>query len=103
MSIAEESRSAQEVEVARPVNIAARLMQTAATIPSQAAVVEQHRTRRGTFEYTSLSFAEMANDVQRLTRGLHEIGITPGKRIVLMVKPSADFVALTFALFRAAR
>ncbi len=36
-----------------------------------------------------------------MARGLREIGVQPGCRMVLMVRPSLEFIALTFALFKA--
>ena len=73
-------------------NIAARLAERAREHPGKAAVVEHDRTR---------SFAELEACVERLACGLESVGITRGAKAALMVRPSFEFFALTFALFRA--
>jgi acyl-CoA synthetase (AMP-forming)/AMP-acid ligase II len=46
------------------------------------------------------SFAELAADVRSLAAGLRRAGLKSGERVALLVPPSRDFYALTFALFR---
>lgn len=46
------------------------------------------------------SFAQLAEDVERLAAGLARAGLRPGERAALLVPPSRDFVACSFALFR---
>lgn len=48
----------------------------------------------------SLSFHALNKRADGFANVLSEGGITPGKRVMLMVKPSADFICLTFALFK---
>jgi acyl-CoA synthetase (AMP-forming)/AMP-acid ligase II len=101
MPSAEKLRStAADAVGSTPVNIAERLMQTAARLPQQEAIITQRRSRRGSFRYDAISFEALASDVRRLSVGLQDLGVSSGQRMVLMVKPSIDFVALTFALFR---
>jgi acyl-CoA synthetase (AMP-forming)/AMP-acid ligase II len=47
-----------------------------------------------------ISFRTLARDVDRLAAGLRRAGIKPGDRAALLVPPSRDFFACTFALFR---
>jgi acyl-CoA synthetase (AMP-forming)/AMP-acid ligase II len=47
-----------------------------------------------------LTFRELDNEADAIARGLMEIGVRPGHRIVLMVRPSIEFIALTFGMFR---
>ncbi|WP_422931660.1 fatty acid CoA ligase family protein [Singulisphaera sp. PoT] len=47
-----------------------------------------------------LTFLELDALSDRMARGLRTIGIDRGVRTVVMVKPSVDFFALTFALFK---
>ena len=77
------------------VNVATHLAAIAAREPRRAAV---HMPARG--GYRSLTFAELDGLSGRLARGLTEVGIGRGVRTVLMVAPSLDFFALTFALFK---
>lgn len=52
-------------------------------------------------QYRHYSYRELDEDSDRIARGLAEVGIGAGTRTVLMVPPSLDFFALTFALFKA--
>lgn len=84
------------------MNIAARLRETARRFPDQLAVVcPTKRDRRGTMRYARMTFAELERESDRLARGLVQMGVTPGTRLVLLVKPGREFIALTFALFKA--
>lgn len=46
------------------------------------------------------TFAELAADVERLSGGLRRAGIAVGARVAVLVPPSRDLYACTFALFR---
>ncbi|MCA9071888.1 MAG: AMP-binding protein, partial [Planctomycetaceae bacterium] len=84
------------------MNIAARLRETARHSPDQLAVVfPDKRDRQGKMQYQSLTFAELERESDRLARGLVEMGITPGTRLVFLVRPGLEFIALTFAMFKA--
>jgi len=50
--------------------------------------------------YATCTFAQLERDATALARGLVELGITPGTRLVLLVKPGIEFVKLVFALLR---
>ncbi|MFI4875182.1 MAG: fatty acid CoA ligase family protein [Blastopirellula sp. JB062] len=50
--------------------------------------------------YQTISFAQLEADSTRLAAGLAAMGVTPGTRLALLVKPSIDFVSLVFALFK---
>ena len=75
------------------VNIAAHLPEMARRQPDTAAIIFPKRNRR-------MSFAELNTLSDRIARGLIAIGICRGVRTVLMVTPSPEFFALTFALFK---
>ncbi len=82
-------------------NIADRLRESARLYPTQRAVVfPAGRDRAGRVTYSHLTFEQLDRESDRLARGLIEFGVRPGMRLVLMVKPSLEFIALTFALFR---
>lgn len=59
------------------------------------------RDREGRATYSQLTFRQLDQESDRLARGLLAIGVQPGCRLVLMVRPSIEFIALTFALFKA--
>lgn len=75
-----------------PSNISALIAAQAAARPAQPAVIYRGR---------AVTFGELEADVALLAAGLRKAGIKPGMRAALMVTPSPEFVALTFALYRA--
>ena len=84
------------------LNIADRLRQSARKWPWRRAVVcPVGRDREGRATYSQLTFRQLDQESDRLAEGLKRIGVQPGHRIVLMVRPSLEFIALTFALFKA--
>ncbi len=48
-----------------------------------------------------MTFSELEQDSNRLATGLRRLGVEPGTRLALLVRPSIDFVSLVFALFKA--
>ena len=83
-------------------NIAERLRESASIVPHQKAVVfPSGRDSVGRVKYTHLTFEQLERESDRLARGLTRMGVKPGTRMVLMVRPSLEFIALTFALFKA--
>lgn len=82
-------------------NIAERLRLTAQAYPQQRAVVcPAGRDPAGRVTYTQLTFAQLNAESDQLARGLIRQGVNPQTRIVLMVRPGLEFIALTFALFK---
>ncbi|HBA86616.1 MAG TPA: peptide synthase [Geobacter sp.] len=75
------------------VNIAAHLPEMAKRQPDTAAIIFPKQNRR-------MTFSELNTLSDRIARGLIETGIRSGVRTVLMVTPSPEFFALTFALFK---
>jgi acyl-CoA synthetase (AMP-forming)/AMP-acid ligase II len=84
------------------VNIAQKLRESAIARPHQRAVVfPAGREGFGRVTYSHLTFQQLDQETDRLARGLRQMGVVPGTRLVLMVRPSLEFIALTFALFKA--
>lgn len=83
------------------LNIAQRLRDSAARSPWRVAVAAPAgRDRRGRVAYSQLTFQQLDEETDRLAAGLHRLGVRPGHRIVLMVRPSIEFLSLTYALFK---
>lgn len=83
------------------VNIAERLHESARLYPHQKAVVfPAGRDSQGRVKYTHLTFAQLDEESDRLANGLIDFGVQPSHRLILMVRPSLEFIALTFALFK---
>jgi len=77
------------------MNIAVRFDRIAARQPEAIALITG---RAG--KYRKRSFRELRETADRFARTLVEKGVRRGDRVMLMVGPSVEFVALSFALFK---
>ena len=75
------------------LNIADTLAEVAARQGEKTGVIEARSGR-------SLSFSELDEAAYSYASYFSEQGICEGERVILMVKPSAEFISLAFALFR---
>ncbi len=83
------------------VNVADRLTHFAERMPLAIAVAcPGHGDAAGRNSYATCTFAELDHDASALARGLVDLGVTPGTKLVLLVKPGIEFVKLVFALLR---
>ncbi|MEW5804157.1 MAG: fatty acid CoA ligase family protein [bacterium] len=83
------------------MNIASYLPENARKIPFQRAVVFPHsRDAQGRVSYTHLTFRQLNEEADRYAHGFKTLGIQRGMRVLLMVRPGLEFIALTFALFK---
>jgi acyl-CoA synthetase (AMP-forming)/AMP-acid ligase II len=83
----------------KAVNVGQRLSAMAAERGEAVAVVES--LRRDRQPYRHCSFKELEEDSARIAAGLRMAGARPGMRLVLLVPPGIDFVALFFGLLKA--
>ncbi len=84
-----------------PVNVAFHLERMARAQPFKRAVVcPAGRDSAGRAAYAHLTFAQLNREADYLARGLAQRGIASGARTILMVRPSLEFFALIFALFK---
>ena len=74
-------------------NIAYTLSRTSQELGSRLAVTEAQSGR-------SCTFSELDRYADRYGGHLEKEGVSSGDRVMLMVRPSIDFIALAFALFR---
>lgn len=77
-------------------NIASVLDRQAQTQADRTAVCEPD----GEKGHRKINFKDLCAYSNRLADGLVQTGIRPGMRVLLMVTPGIDFIALTFALFK---
>ena len=83
------------------VNVGSLLRRMAERQPYKRAVVYPvGRDQAGRTAYAHLTFKQLDQESDKYAHGLVEIGITRGARTILMVRPSLDFFALTFAMFK---
>ena len=81
--------------------VADRLTTTAARMPDAVAIATPgHGDVAGKHAYATCTFGELEADSQALPRGLVDLVVRPGQRLVLLVKPGIEFVKLVFALLR---
>ena len=83
-------------------NIADRLTASASRWSNQIAVVQPTgRDSTGQYRYRTWTFAQLEVEATAIANALLAWGVQPGQRLVLMVRPSFEFIALTFGLMRA--
>jgi acyl-CoA synthetase (AMP-forming)/AMP-acid ligase II len=83
------------------VNVARYLKTMARVQPYRRAVVyPAARDANGRAAYSHLTFRQLDRESDCFARGLERAGIGRGIRTILMVRPSLEFFALTFALFK---
>ncbi len=76
-------------------NIAQTLPETAARYPDRTALIS-----KASDGYRSWTFHQMNRTADWFAHSLSEKGVKKGDRVMLMVKPSLEFITLTFALFK---
>ncbi|MFV0444282.1 MAG: fatty acid CoA ligase family protein [Planctomycetaceae bacterium] len=89
------------MSIASSSNIAERLRTAARQWPDRLAVVAPAgRNPDGSYRYREWTFQELDVESDRLAAGLQGMGVQPGMRLVLFVRFSWEFIALTFAVFK---
>jgi acyl-coenzyme A synthetase/AMP-(fatty) acid ligase len=81
-------------------NLCRHLVSAAQNSPEALAVAVQ-KHKHGTLHYDEIDFVHLHQKSDAIAHALNAHGITRGMKCVLMVSPSIDFFALTFALFKA--
>ena len=83
------------------INIASHLRSQAELRPHERAIIYPgRRDAGGRRTYGQLTFQELDRESDCYAHGLESTGITRGTRTILMVKPSPEFFALAFAMFK---
>lgn len=82
-------------------NIASHLTRVAGEKPYQIAIYEPYKKdKNGRYAYIHYTYKQLEQESNVIARGLQKYNISKGTRTVLMVTPSLEFFALTFALFK---
>jgi acyl-CoA synthetase (AMP-forming)/AMP-acid ligase II len=85
-------------------NIASRLPKLAELHPERVAVsapIGGKPNKQGFFEYETLTFKEIEERSNLYANNLLKMGLKKGQRVLLFIRPSLDFSAVTFAVFKA--
>ncbi len=81
-------------------NIARHLGLMAMSVPATAALkIPRGRTPKGDIDYLTLTFAELAAEVDAWQKKLSSAGIKSGDRTLVMVRQGLPLIAAAFALF----
>ncbi|MBX3273619.1 MAG: AMP-binding protein [Sandaracinaceae bacterium] len=84
------------------VNVASHVAHMATARPFAPAIhFPDGRDRRGRVRYTHYTYAQLRDHAGAIARGLHSLGMKPGTRVALMVRPSLELFSLVFGLFEA--
>lgn len=87
--------------MAESMNVARLLRDESARQPRSPAVLyPSGRDERGRVLYSHLTYAQLDAQSDSYAWALSSLGVTAGTRSLLMVRPSLDFYALVFALFK---
>lgn len=83
------------------VNVAQRMSDWARRMPDAVAVACPGKGDvAGRNHYATCTYRELDDDANALARGLIDMGVGPGDRLTLLVRPGVAFVKLVFALLQ---
>jgi acyl-CoA synthetase (AMP-forming)/AMP-acid ligase II len=82
------------------MNIAQRIKSVAEKFPEKRSVVFSKRTTGLNYEYPFYTFKDFEERSNQFANRFIKLGIRPGMRTLLFVKPCLDFSIITFALFK---
>ncbi|TAJ97802.1 peptide synthase [bacterium] len=89
------------VDALKSSNIASYLTAVAEKAPSRTAVLYPlGYGAAGRLVYRAMTFQQLNEESDRYAHGLKKIGVGRGCRVLLMVPPGIEFLALTFAIFK---
>lgn len=75
------------------MNVADLLSEAASRLGDRLAIASDRSGER-------VSFAELDRRSSAIARGLDAMGVEPGERVLMMVRPGVEIIALTYALFK---
>lgn len=89
-----------QVSEMRSINIhplLAAFNKIAASCPEQSAVIEPH-FGRSSVSYQHFSYQSLQTLINQYQRGLLELGLKPADKVLMLVPPGIDFLALAYAV-----
>jgi acyl-CoA synthetase (AMP-forming)/AMP-acid ligase II len=90
----------ETMDKSNQANLCRHLAHAAIATPNALAVAVQ-KSHRGKLNYQEIDFVSLHQRSDEIAYALNAYGLKSGMKAVLMVTPSIDFFALTFALFKA--
>ena len=83
-----------------PMNMSDWLRRRADAFPERDAVIAPKSIKGGSKGWTHTNYGELEDRVARIAAGLRRLGVHKGMRSAVFVRPSAELVAVVYALFR---
>jgi acyl-CoA synthetase (AMP-forming)/AMP-acid ligase II len=88
-------------ETVETYNVASSLAEMAAKAPYQPGIIlPAGRDARGRAKTIQFSFRQLDEMCDAYAHGLRELGIPPGDRVLLLLRPGIDLIAVVFALIK---
>lgn len=82
-------------------NVSIGLAECAARAPYRPGIIfPAGRDDAGRAKFVQFSFQQLEAEVNAYAHGLHDFGVRMGERVLLMVRPGVELIAVTFALLR---
>ena len=81
------------------MNIADNLTNISGKFPNKTAVRFPVGNADG-YKYEDLNFSDLESKINKYANGLKETGFKKGQKVLLFVRPSLEFHALVFAIFK---
>ena len=82
-------------------NVSIGLAECAARAPYRPGIIfPAGRDDAGRAKFVQFSFQQLEAEVNAYAHGLHNFGVRMGERVLLMVRPGVELIAVTFALLR---
>lgn len=83
------------------MNVANQITEVSLKFPYKRSVImPEGKNNLGSKKYTHYTFIQLEKRINQLANALETLGVKRGDRVLLFVKPSLDFSAITFALFK---
>lgn len=83
------------------INVANQITDMAIRFPYKRAVVEpKFKFGQKDYSYTHYTFIQLEKRINQVGNALKKMGVKKGHKVLLFVKPTKDFSAITFALFK---
>lgn len=101
LDVSADAATSAELGPSDPFNIAHHLPRQAAERPyARAVVIPRERGKDGRRAYAQATFLQLNQLCDRYAHALRAAGVQQGQRVLILVKPGAELVAVIYAVFK---